>query len=437
MTDTPEPMQLLVIGGGGREHALAWALARSPKVGHVYVAPGNGGTAREAGLSNLPITDFDELIAFARAENITYTVVGPEAPLAAGIVDAFRAAGLAIFGPTAAAARLESSKDYAKAFMARHNIPTGRYQTFSDAGEAHAYIDAEGAPIVIKADGLAAGKGVVVAMTLEEAHQAVDDMLVGNQMGAAGARVVIEEFLAGEEASFIALVDGEHVQALASSQDHKRLLDADQGPNTGGMGAYSPAPIVDEAMHQRIMREIIEPTVAGMAADGAPFSGFLYAGIMVTADGSPKTLEFNCRMGDPETQPILMRLRTDFAEVMLAAVEQRLHEIELDWDRRAALGVVLAAHNYPAAPRTGDTINGLPVQGNQPDANTMIFHAGTRADEADQTLTSGGRVLCVTSLGNTVTAARAIAYEQVQQIRFDGQQYRQDIGFRAINSEAS
>ena len=411
MTDTPEPMQLLVIG--------------------------NGGTAREAGLSNLPITDFDELIAFARAENITYTVVGPEAPLAAGIVDAFRAAGLAIFGPTAAAARLESSKDYAKAFMARHNIPTGRYQTFSDAGEAHAYIDAEGAPIVIKADGLAAGKGVVVAMTLEEAHQAVDDMLVGNQMGAAGARVVIEEFLAGEEASFIALVDGEHVQALASSQDHKRLLDADQGPNTGGMGAYSPAPIVDEAMHQRIMREIIEPTVAGMAADGAPFSGFLYAGIMVTADGSPKTLEFNCRMGDPETQPILMRLRTDFAEVMLAAVEQRLHEIELDWDRRAALGVVLAAHNYPAAPRTGDTINGLPVQGNQPDANTMIFHAGTRADEADQTLTSGGRVLCVTSLGNTVTAARAIAYEQVQQIRFDGQQYRQDIGFRAINSEAS
>ena len=437
MTDTPEPMQLLVIGGGGREHALAWALARSPKVGLVYVAPGNGGTAREAGLSNLPITDFDELIAFARAENITYTVVGPEAPLAAGIVDAFRAAGLAIFGPTAAAARLESSKDYAKAFMARHNIPTGRYQTFSDAGEAHAYIDAEGAPIVIKADGLAAGKGVVVAMTLEEAHQAVDDMLVGNQMGAAGARVVIEEFLAGEEASFIALVDGEHVQALASSQDHKRLLDADQGPNTGGMGAYSPAPIVDEAMHQRIMREIIEPTVAGMAADGAPFSGFLYAGIMVTADGSPKTLEFNCRMGDPETQPILMRLRTDFAEVMLAAVEQRLHEIELDWDRRAALGVVLAAHNYPAAPRTGDTINGLPVQGNQPDANTMIFHAGTRADEADQTLTSGGRVLCVTSLGNTVTAARAIAYEQVQQIRFDGQQYRQDIGFRAINSEAS
>lgn len=437
MSDTPESMKLLVIGGGGREHALAWALARSPRVGHVYVAPGNGGTAREAGLSNLAISDFDELIAFAKAENITYTVVGPEAPLAAGIVDAFRAAGLAIFGPTAAAARLESSKDFAKAFMARHQIPTGRYQTFSDAAKAHAYIDAEGAPIVIKADGLAAGKGVVVAMTLDEAHQAVDDMLVDNQMGAAGARVVIEEFLAGEEASFIALVDGKHVRALASSQDHKRLLDADQGPNTGGMGAYSPAPIVDEAMHQRIMREIIEPTVAGMAADGAPFSGFLYAGIMVTADGSPKTLEFNCRMGDPETQPILMRLRTDFAEVMLAAVEQRLHDITLDWDRRAALGVVLAAHNYPAAPRTGDPINGLPVQGNQPDASTMIFHAGTKAADADQTLTSGGRVLCVTSLGETVTAARATAYEQVQQIRFDGQQYRRDIGFRAINSEAS
>lgn len=426
-------MKLLVIGGGGREHALAWALARSPRVGHVYVAPGNGGTAREPGVSNLAMSAFDELIDFARREAIAYTVVGPEAPLAAGIVDAFRAAGLAIFGPDRNAAQLEASKDYAKAFMKRHNIPTGAYQTFEQPEPAHAYVDAQGAPIVIKADGLAAGKGVIVALTAAQAHQAIDDMLRDNSMGDAGARVVIEEYLAGEEASFIALVDGQHVLALASSQDHKRLLDADGGPNTGGMGAYSSAPVVNEQMHQRIMREIIEPTVAGMAADGNPFSGFLYAGIMITPDGSPKTLEFNCRMGDPETQPILMRLRSDFSEVMQAAVDGRLDQITLDWDPRSALGVVMAAQNYPASPRTGDAISGLPDAGNQPAPDTMIFHAGTRkATDADRTETSGGRVLCVTALGDTVDQAQKAAYEQVSQIDFDGVQYRRDIGFRAV-----
>lgn len=428
-------MKLLVIGSGGREHALAWALAKSPKVEHVYVAPGNGGTAREPGVSNLALTDFDELIAFARQEAIGYTVVGPEAPLAAGIVDSFRRAGLAIFGPDQKAAQLEASKDYAKAFMQRHNIPTGSYQTFEQADQAHAYVDAQGAPIVIKADGLAAGKGVIVALTLEEAHQAIDDMLIDNRMGDAGARVVIEEFLAGEEASFIALVDGRNVLALASSQDHKRLLDADAGPNTGGMGAYSPAPVVDAAMHERIMREIIEPTVAGMAADGSPFSGFLYAGVMITEDGSPKTLEFNCRMGDPETQPILMRLRSDFSDVLQAAVDGTLNQITLDWDPRSALGVVLAAANYPASPRSGDIINGLPATGNQPAPQTMIFHAGTRnAVDSGQTETSGGRVLCVTALGDSVALAQKTAYEQVGKIRFDGVQFRRDIGYRAIGS---
>lgn len=426
-------MKLLVIGGGGREHALAWALSRSPKVSHVYVAPGNGGTAREPGISNLALTEFAALIDFAQRESITYTVVGPEAPLAAGIVDEFRAAGLAIFGPTGKAAQLEASKDFAKAFMLRHGIPTGAYQTFADPSAAHAYIDAQGAPIVIKADGLAAGKGVIVAMSADHAHQAVDGMLVGQQMGAAGARVVIEEYLDGEEASFIALVDGPNVLALASSQDHKRLLDADLGPNTGGMGAYSPAPIVNDAMHARIMREIIEPTVAGMAADGRPFTGFLYAGVMITADGSPKTLEFNCRMGDPETQPILMRLRTDFSDVMQAAVDGQLDKITLDWDPRCALGVVLAAANYPASPRTGDLIEGLPADHNQFDANTMVFHAGTQtAIDSNQTLTSGGRVMCVTALGETVARAQQTAYEHVSQIGFRGAQYRRDIGFKAI-----
>ncbi|MFK7964876.1 MAG: phosphoribosylamine--glycine ligase [Burkholderiaceae bacterium] len=427
-------MKLLVIGGGGREHAIAWALSKSQEVSQVFVAPGNGGTAREPGLTNLAATDFDELISFARAEQIAYTVVGPEAPLAAGIVDAFRAAGLAIFGPTQAAAQLEASKDFAKSFMARHNIPTGHYRTFEHPSPAHAYIDEQGAPIVIKADGLAAGKGVIVALTADEAHQAVDDMLVGNQMGDAGARVVIEEFLAGEEASFIALVDGEHVLALASSQDHKRLLDEDAGPNTGGMGAYSPAPIVTDAMHARIMQEIIEPTVKGMTADGSPFSGFLYAGVMITDDGSPKTLEFNCRMGDPETQPILMRLKSDFHQVMRAAVSGTLNTVSLDWDSRCALGVVMAAERYPASPRTGDAIHGLPQTGNAPSADAMIFHAGTKQDsDAGQTVTSGGRVLCVTALGASVADAQASAYAQVSQLCFDGLQYRRDIGFRAIN----
>lgn len=428
-------MKLLVIGAGGREHAISWALSKSPEVEQVFVAPGNGGTAREPGLTNLAITDFNELIAFAREQSIAYTVVGPEAPLAAGIVDAFREAGLLIFGPTQAAAQLEASKDFAKSFMARHNIPTGRYRTFEHPSAAHAYIDEQGAPIVVKADGLAAGKGVIVAMTIDQAHQAVDDMLIGNQMGDAGARVVIEEFLAGEEASFIALVDGKNVLALASSQDHKRLLDADAGPNTGGMGAYSPAPIVTDAMHERIMREIVEPTVNGMAADGRPFSGFLYAGVMITADGSPKTLEFNCRMGDPETQPILMRLRSDFHQLMQAAVNGALHTVSLDWDSRCALGVVMAAQNYPASPRSGDEIHGLPSDGNAPATNTMIFHAGTRQDaDTQQTVTSGGRVLCVTTLGDSVASAKHGAYEQVSKLCFDGLQYRSDIGFRAIDS---
>ncbi|ALD89996.1 phosphoribosylamine-glycine ligase [Cupriavidus gilardii CR3] len=417
----------MVVGSGGREHALAWKLAQSPKVQVVYVAPGNGGTALDKRLQNVPVTDPAALAEFARQQSVHFTVVGPEAPLAAGIVDVFRAQGLRIFGPSKAAAQLESSKDFAKAFMHRHQIPTAAYQTFADAGQAHAYIDAQGAPIVIKADGLAAGKGVVVATTLEEAHAAVDMMLADNKLGDAGARVVIEEFLEGEEASFIVMVDGANVLALATSQDHKRLLDGDAGPNTGGMGAYSPAPVVTPALHARVLREIIMPTVRGMEKDGIPYTGFLYAGLMIDSEGNPKTLEFNCRMGDPETQPIMARLKTDLFDVMEHAVNGRLDAVELDWDRRTALGVVMAAHGYPDAPRKGDLITGIPAETD----DSVTFHAGTTLADG-KLLTAGGRVLCVVGLADTVKAAQRAAYAAAQQIHFDGMQYRSDIGYRAI-----
>ena len=421
-------MKLLVIGSGGREHALAWRLLQSPRVQKVYVAPGNGGTAREEGLENEAITAIPELVDFALRENIQLTVVGPEAPLAAGVVDAFLAAGLKVFGPTQTAARLESSKDFAKQFMARHNIPTAAFATFTDAAAAHAYLDAQGAPIVIKADGLAAGKGVVVAATLEEAHAAVDAMLAGNSMGEAGHRVVIEECLFGEEASFIVMVDGEHVLPLATSQDHKRLLDGDQGPNTGGMGAYSPAPVVTPEIHARAMREVIRPVVAGMKQDGTPFTGFLYAGLMIDPQGRIKVLEFNCRMGDPETQPIMMRLKSDLTLLLEAAVEGRLDQIEAEWDRRYALGVVLAAAGYPESPRKGDAITGLGQRGE----DFHIFHAGTAIAD-DQVVTAGGRVLCVTALGDTIKVAQSRAYEVAEGVEFAGRQMRRDIGWRAIS----
>ena len=428
-------MKILVIGGGGREHALAWKLAQSPKATKVFVAPGNGGTALAGGkLENLPITDPVALREWAQAEKIGLAVVGPEAPLAAGVVDEFRAHGLKIFGPTKAAAQLESSKAFSKAFMQRHGIPTAAYDTFTDPVAAHAYIDKLGAPIVIKADGLAAGKGVVVAMTLEEAHAAVDFMLVDNKFGVqhneGGARVVIEEFLAGEEASFIVLVDGKNVCALATSQDHKRLKDGDEGPNTGGMGAYSPAPVVTADVYGRAMREIILPTVRGMEKDGVPFTGFLYAGLMIDGQGQPKTLEFNTRMGDPETQPILMRLKTDFVDVLLAATDGRLDQVELEWDRRTALGVVMAAAGYPESPRKGDLISGLPAEAD----DAMVFHAGSQLDAEGKPRTSGGRVLCVTVLGDSVRQAQQRAYDVTRGIHFDGMQYRRDIGHRAIKS---
>ncbi len=426
-------MKILVIGGGGREHALAWKLAQSPKATKVYVAPGNGGTALSPRLENLPITDVRALREWAVREKVGLTVVGPEAPLAAGVVDEFRAHGLRVFGPTKAAAQLESSKAFSKAFMRRHGIPTADYDTFTDPAAAHGFIDRLGAPIVVKADGLAAGKGVVVAMTPQEAHDAVDFMLVDNKYGVAhnegGARVVIEQFLEGEEASFIVLCDGKNVTALATSQDHKRLQDGDQGPNTGGMGAYSPAPVVTADVHARAMREIILPTVRGMEKDGIPYTGFLYAGLMIDAQGHPKTLEFNCRMGDPETQPILMRLKSDLVDVLGAAADGKLDQVELQWDRRTALGVVMAAHGYPENPRKGDAITGLP-----PDADdAMVFHAGT--DLADGVLrTSGGRVLCVTALADSVRQAQQRAYDVAQGIQFDGAQYRRDIGHRAAKS---
>ncbi|WP_261537941.1 phosphoribosylamine--glycine ligase [Burkholderia multivorans] len=425
-------MKLLVVGSGGREHALAWKLAQSPRVQMVYVAPGNGGTAQDERLKNVDITSLDALADFAESEGVAFTLVGPEAPLAAGIVNLFRARGLKIFGPTREAAQLESSKDFAKAFMKRHGIPTADYETFSDAAAAHAYIDAKGAPIVVKADGLAAGKGVVVAMTLEEAHEAVDMMLSGNKLGDAGARVVIEEFLYGEEASFIVMVDGKHALALASSQDHKRLLDEDRGPNTGGMGAYSPAPIVTPQMHARVMREIIMPTVRGMEKDGIRFTGFLYAGLMIDKEGNPRTLEFNCRMGDPETQPIMARLKSDFSKVVEQAIAGTLDTVELDWDRRTALGVVLAAHGYPDAPRKGDRINGIPAETEQ----AVTFHAGTTLD-GDKLVTSGGRVLCVVGLADSVREAQQHAYDTINQINFEGMQYRRDIGHRALSRKSA
>ena len=433
-------MKVLVIGGGGREHALAWKLAQSPKVQAVYVAPGNGGTALDKRLKNINVTDILKLRAWAATEKIALTVVGPEQPLAAGIVDEFRAHGLRVFGPTKAAAQLESSKAFSKAFMKRHGIPTAEYETFTDAVAAHAYVDEKGAPIVVKADGLAAGKGVVVAMTLHDAHEAIEFMLAPdrsfNPLGVThnegGARVVIEEFLQGEEASFIVMCDGKNVAVMATSQDHKRLLDGDQGPNTGGMGAYSPAPVVTPDVHARAMREIIMPTIKGMEKDGITFTGFLYAGLMIDAQGKPKTLEFNCRMGDPETQPIMMRLKTDLVDVMLAATSGTLDTMELEWDRRPALGVVIAAHGYPLHPRKGDVIHGLPPEAD----DCMVFHAGTasQVDQTLQTITSGGRVLCVTALGSTVKAAQQRAYQVAQGITFDGAQMRKDIGYRAIKA---
>jgi phosphoribosylamine--glycine ligase len=421
-------MKVLVVGSGGREHALGWKLAQSPRVTAVYVAPGNGGTALQERLHNVDITDLHALADFAEREQIAFTVVGPEAPLAAGIVNLFRSRGLKIFGPSREAAQLESSKDFAKAFMKRHGIPSAEYETFSDAAAAHAYVDAQGAPIVIKADGLAAGKGVVVAQTLDEAHRAIEMMLADNKLGDAGARVVIEECLQGEEASFIVMVDGKHVLALASSQDHKRLLDGDQGPNTGGMGAYSPAPIVTPQLHARVMREIILPTVRGMEHEGLRYTGFLYAGLMIDAQGNPKTLEFNCRMGDPETQPIMARLKGDFVRVIEHALAGTLDTVELEWDRRTALGVVLAAHHYPDAPRKGDRIDSIPAQ----TETAVTFHAGTALVDG-KLVTSGGRVLCVVGLADSVREAQSIAYETIHHIHFDGMQYRRDIGHRALN----
>ncbi len=428
-------MNVLVIGGGGREHALAWKIAQSNKVQKVFVAPGNGGTARDKRLDNIDITDVKALREFAQASGVDLTVVGPETPLAAGVVDEFRAHGLRIFGPTKAAAQLESSKAFSKAFMKRHHIPTAEYETFTDAQAAHDYVNAKGAPIVVKADGLAAGKGVVVAMTAAEAHEAIDFMLLDNKLGVShnegGARVVIEEFLQGEEASFIVMCDGKTVLPLATSQDHKRLLDADLGPNTGGMGAYSPAPVVTPEVHARAMREIILPTIKGMEKDGIPFTGFLYAGLMIDPQGHVKTLEFNCRMGDPETQPIMARLKTDLVDVLMAATttnaETRFDDFELEWDRRTAIGVVLAAHGYPMNPRKGDAITGLP----QDTDDVVVFHAGTQMKEG-QVVTSGGRVLCVTALGGTLKLAQQQAYDTIQGSHCDGVQYRTDIGYRAI-----
>lgn len=425
-------MKLLVIGSGGREHALAWKLAQSPRVKFVYVAPGNGGTAQDARLVNVDITTLDALADFAQKKQVAFTIVGPEAPLAAGIVDLFRSRGLQIFGPTKAATQLESSKNFAKAFMKRHGIPTVKYETFSEVTAAHAYIDTQGVPIVIKADGLSAGKGVVIATSVAEAHAAIHMMFTTNKFNKTDACVVIETFLAGEEASFIVMVDGKHILPLASSQDYKRLLDNDKGLNTGGMGAYSPAPIVTPQLYSRVMREIIIPTVHGMEQEGICYTGFLYAGLMIDAQGNPKTLEFNCRMGDPETQPIMARLKSDFSIVIEQAIAGTLNTVELEWDRRTALGVVLAAHNYPDTPRKGDYINGIVPETD----NSITFHAGTTLIN-DQLITSGGRVLCVVGLADSVRNAQFIAYKMIKQISFDGMQYRHDIGYRAVNHKST
>jgi len=425
-------MKLLVIGSGGREHAIAWRLAQSPRVQKVFVAPGNAGTARETGLENVAISAIDKLADFALAENIYLTVVGPEAPLAEGIVDLFRSRGLRIFGPTQACARLESSKQFAKEFMIRHGIPTAEFSSFDTPRAAHAYIDAHGAPIVVKADGLAAGKGVIVATSADEAHRAVEGILVERKMGAAGTRVVIEEFLDGEEASFIVLADGEHVLPLATSQDHKRLGDGDRGPNTGGMGAYSPAPVVTPELHARVVREIIQPVLAGMTGEGQRYTGFLYAGLIIDASGNPRVLEFNCRLGDPETQPILLRLKSDLFELIEHAMDGKLDRVKAEWDRRAALGVVLAAAGYPDAPKKGDAVTGLPATGE----DFRVFHSGTALKDG-AIVTSGGRVLCATALGDSIGVAQRRAYEVVEGIRFDGMQYRRDIGGRAVASRRS
>lgn len=426
-------MKILVIGSGGREHALAWKLAQSPRISEVIVAPGNAGTAREDKCRNVDVaaTDLDALIGLAKREAVALTVVGPEGPLVAGVVDRFRAQGLRIFGPTAAAAQLEGSKAFAKDFLARHGIPTAHYAVHTDVDAALAYVREKGAPIVIKADGLAAGKGVIVAMTLEEAENAITDMLDGNAFGAAGARVVIEEFLDGEEASFISMVDGTTALPMATSQDHKRVGDGDTGPNTGGMGAYSPAPVVTPEVHARVMREVVMPTVRGMAADGVPFTGFLYAGLMIDKQGAPKVIEFNVRFGDPETQPVMLRLRSDLLDLVEAAIDGRLHEVEAEWDARPSLGVVMAAAGYPGTPRTGDAINEWDV----PDvADTKVFHAGTKLVDGS-VVTTGGRVLCVCALGETVAEAQKRAYAEVAGISWPGEFHRHDIGWRAIARE--
>ena len=420
-------MKILVIGNGGREHAIAWRLAQGAKVQKVYVAPGNAGTALEDGVENVAITAIPDLIEFVKREHIELTIVGPEAPLAAGVVDAFRVADLKIFGPTKAAAQLESSKDFAKRFMTRHHIPTAFFETFSNIAAAKAYVEKRGAPIVIKADGLAAGKGVVVAMTKVEAFDAIDMMLSDNKLGDAGARVVVEEFLAGEEASFIVMVDGKNVLAMATSQDHKRLLDGDNGPNTGGMGAYSPAPVVTPMIHARVLREVIQPVVRGMESEGITYTGFLYAGLMIDPQGGIKVLEFNCRMGDPETQPIMLRLKSDFANIVEHAINGTLDKVDAEWDRRTALGVVMAAANYPDTPRKGDVISGLPKK--LEDAH--VFHAGTTMQDG-KVVTNGGRVLCVVALGDMVKHAQNHAYDIADKIHFDGSQMRRDIGWRAI-----
>jgi phosphoribosylamine--glycine ligase len=420
-------MRILVIGSGGREHAIAWKLKQSPKVSKVFVAPGNAGTGTDDGLDNVNITDTKELIEFAKTNDIALTVVGPEAPLSEGIVDSFEAAGLKIFGPRRAPAQLESSKEFAKNFMDQYGIPTAAYKTFTDATAAHAYIDQRGVPIVVKADGLAAGKGVVVAMTVQEAHSAVDMMLVENGMGLAGAKVVIEDFLSGEEASFIVMIDGENILPLATSQDHKRLLENDEGPNTGGMGAYSPAPVVTPDIHAKAIKQVIRPVVDGMNDLGTPFTGFLYAGLMISPDGSLKVLEFNCRLGDPETQPIMMRLKTDLATLIQSAINGTLDTAESEWDRRPALGIVLAAHGYPQSPRKGDVVSQIPEE----TPEVKVFHAGTSLENKN-TLVSGGRVLCVTALGGNIQAAQKSALEIAEKIKFDGKQFRKDIGYRAI-----
>jgi phosphoribosylamine--glycine ligase len=426
-------MKILIIGGGGREHALAWKIAQSPKAEKVFIAPGNAGTAREAKCQNVALAaeDLDGLLHFAQQNGIDLTVVGPEAPLVLGVVDRFRAAGLRIFGPTQAAAQLEGSKAFAKDFLARHKIPTTAYDSFTDVAAAEAYIKKSGAPIVVKADGLAAGKGVIIAQTVEEAIAAVHEMLAGNAFGKAGQRVVIEEFLQGEEASFIVMVDGGHILPLATSQDHKRAGDGDTGPNTGGMGAYSPAPVVTPEIHARIMREVIRPTVDGMRAEGRPYTGFLYAGLMIGRDGAPRVLEFNCRFGDPETQPVMLRLRSDFVELIEAALAGRLDTVQAHWDRRASLGVVMAAGGYPGAYDKGEVITGLPQQAAE---DCKVFHAGTALRDST-VVTNGGRVLCVTALGATVGAAQKRAYETVRKIHWRGVYYRTDIGWRAIERE--